>query len=127
MFEKDGFNYTYRPGEFILYLKDEFYAIFIQTKTDDIGKELNEILDDEVIFSVDNYSHYIDNKDKITNIEKSDKLKKEEKKTKKTENLDENNETNNTNDSLVIEEDTKENLSNLDRLKKIFKEELIIK
>lgn len=127
MFEKDGFNYTYRPGEFILYLKDEFYAIFIQTKTDDIGKELNEILDDEVIFSVDNYSHYIDNKDKITNIEKSDKLKKEEKKTKKTENLDENNETNNTNDSLVIEEDTKENLYNLDRLKKIFKEELIIK
>lgn len=127
MFEKDGFNYTYRPGEFILYLKDEFYAIFIQTKTDDIGKELNEILDDEVIFSVDNYSHFIDNKDKITNIEKSDKLKKEEKKTKKTENLDENNETNNTNDSLVMEEDTKENLSNLDRLKKIFKEELIIK
>ena len=127
MFEKDGFNYIYRPGEFVLYLKDEFYAIFIQTKTDDIGKELNEILDDEVIFSVDNYSHYIDNKDKITNIEKSDKLKKEEKKTKKTENLDENNETNNTNDSLVIEEDTKENLSNLDRLKKIFKEELIIK
>lgn len=124
MFEKDGFNYIYRPGEFILYLKDEFYAIFIQTKTDDIRKELNEILEDEVIFSVDNYSKFIDNN---TNIEKYDKLKKEEKKTKKTENLDENNEINNTNDSLVMEEDTKENLSNLDRLKKIFKEELIVK
>lgn len=132
MFEKDGFNYIYRPGEFVLYLKDEFYAIFIQTKTDDIGKEINDILDDEVIFSVDNYSHFIDNKDNNTNIEKSDKLEIEEKKTKKSQKLDENNETrnteiNNTNDSLVKEEDTKENLSNLDRLKKIFKEELIVK
>src|SRR5699024_10309286 len=43
MFEKDGFNYSYRPGEFVLYLKDDFYGIFIQTKTDDIVKELNEI------------------------------------------------------------------------------------
>lgn len=127
MFEKDGFNYIYRPGKFVLYLKDEFYAIFIQTKTDDIGNELNEILDDEVIFSVDNYSNFIDNRDNSINIEKSDKLEKEEKKTKKSVKLDENKGANNTKDSLVKEEDTKENLSNLDRLKEIFKEELIVK
>lgn len=124
MFEKDGFNYIYRPGEFVLYLKDEFYAIFIQTKTDDIGKEINDILDDEVIFSVDNYSHFKDNN---INIEKSDKIEIEEKKTKKSEKLDENNETDNANNTLVKKEDTKKNLSNLDRLKKIFKEELIVK
>lgn len=83
MFEKDGFNYIYRPGEFVLYLKDEFYGIFIQTKTDDISKELNEILDDEVVFSVDNYSNFIEKKDSNSDREKSDKLEKEEKKPKK--------------------------------------------
>ena len=126
MFEKDGFNYIYRPGEFVLYLKDEFYGIFIQTKTDDIRKELNEILDDEVVFSVDNYSNFIENNDSNLDSEKSDKLEKEEKKTKKIEKLDDN-KTNSENKSLVKEEDTKKNQSNLDRLKKIFKEELIVK
>lgn len=126
MFEKDGFNYIYRPGEFVLYLKDEFYGIFIQTKTDDIRKELNEILDDEVVFSVDNYSNFIEKKDSNSDREKSDKLEKEEKKTKKIEKLDDNN-NNNENKSLANEEDTNKNQSNLDRLKKIFKEELIVK
>lgn len=127
MFEKDGFNYIYRPGEFVLYLKDEFYGIFIQTKTDDISKELNEILDDEVVFSVDNYSNFIDNKDSNLDSEKSDKLEKEEKKTKKIKKLDDNNKTNSENKSLAKEEDTNKSQSNLDRLKKIFKEELIVK
>lgn len=127
MFEKDGFNYTYRPGEFILYLKDEFYGIFIQTKTDDIGKELNDILDDEVSFSVDNYSKFTENKDGSLDIKKYEKLEKEEKKTKKLEKLDENDKTDNIDESLVKEEDTKKNQSNLDRLKEIFKEELIVK
>ncbi|WP_105300413.1 DNA polymerase III subunit gamma/tau [Anaerococcus marasmi] len=127
MFEKDGFNYIYRPGEFVLYLKDEFYGIFIQTKTDDISKELNEILDDEVVFSVDNYSNFIEKKDSNSDREKSDKLEKEEKKTKKIEKLDDNNKTNSEKKSLAKEEDTKKNQSNLDRLKKIFKEELIVK
>lgn len=127
MFEKDGFNYIYRPGEFVLYLKDEFYGIFIQTKTDDIRKELNEILDDEVVFSVDNYSNFIENKDSNSDSEKSDKLEKEEKKTKKIEKLDDNNKTNSEKKSLAKEEDTKKNQSNIDRLKKIFKEELIVK
>ncbi len=127
MFEKDGFNYIYRPGEFVLYLKDEFYGIFIQTKTDDIRKELNEILDDEVVFSVDNYSNFIEKKDSNSDREKSDKLEKEEKKTKKIEKLDDNNKNNNENKSLANEEDTNKNQSNLDRLKKIFKEELIVK
>lgn len=127
MFEKDGFNYTYRPGEFVLYLKDEFYGIFIQTKTDDIVKELNAILDDEVSFSVDNYSNFSKNKKSDTSIEKSDKSEEVEKKTKDYEKLDENDKTDNINESLAKEEDTKENLSNLDRLKEIFKEELIVK
>ena len=126
MFEKDGFNYSYRPGEFVLYLKDDFYGIFIQTKTDVIVKELNEILEDEVIFSVDNYSKFTENKVGNTEIEKSGNYEKEEKKTKKSEKLDENND-DIINKSLVNKEDAKKNLSNLDRLKEIFKEELIIK
>ena len=126
MFEKDGFNYSYRPGEFVLYLKDDFYGIFIQTKTDVIAKELNEILEDEVIFSVDNYSKFTENKVGNTEIEKSGNFEKEEKKTKKSEKLDENND-DIINKSLVNKEDAKKNLSNLDRLKEIFKEELIIK
>lgn len=127
MFEKDGFNYSYRPGEFVLYLKDDFYGIFIQTKTDDIVKELNEILEDEVIFSVDNYSKFTENKVENTEIEKSENYKKEEKKTKKSEKLDEINDDSNINQSLVNKEDVNKNLSNIDRLKEIFKEELIIK
>lgn len=126
MFEKDGFNYSYRPGEFVLYLKDDFYGIFIQTKTDVIVKELNEILEDEVIFSVDNYSKFTENKVANTEIEKSENYEKEEKKTKNSEKLDENND-DIINKSLVNIEDAKKNLSNLDRLKEIFKEELIIK
>ncbi|MCI5972837.1 MAG: DNA polymerase III subunit gamma/tau [Anaerococcus sp.] len=127
MFEKDGFNYSYRPGEFVLYLKDDFYGIFIQTKTDDIVKELNEILKDEVIFSVDNYSKFTENKVENTEIEKSENYEKEEKKTKKSEKLDEINDDSNINQSLVNKEDVNKNLSNIDRLKEIFKEELIIK
>lgn len=127
MFEKDGFNYSYRPGEFVLYLKDDFYGIFIQTKTDDIVKELNEILEDEVIFSVDNYSKFTENKVENTEIEKSENYEKEEKKTKKSEKLDEINDDSNINQSLVNKEDVNKNLSNIDRLKEIFKEELIIK
>lgn len=127
MFKKDGFNYSYRPGEFVLYLKDDFYGIFIQTKTDDIVKELNEILKDEVIFSVDNYSKFTENKVENTEIEKSENYEKEEKKTKKSEKLDEINDDSNINQSLVNKEDVNKNLSNIDRLKEIFKEELIIK
>lgn len=127
MFEKDGFNYSYRPGEFVLYLKDDFYGIFIQTKTDDIVKELNEILEDEVNFSVDNYSKFTENKVENTEIEKSENYEKEEKKTKKSEKLDEINDDSNINQSLVNKEDVNKNLSNIDRLKEIFKEELIIK
>lgn len=127
MFEKDGFNYSYRPGEFVLYLKDDFYGIFIQTKTDDIVKELNEILEDEVIFSVDNYSKFTENKVENTEIEKSENYEKDEKKTKKSEKLDEINDDSNINQSLVNKEDVNKNLSNIDRLKEIFKEELIIK
>ena len=58
MFESDGFHYTYTPGEFTLYLKDGFYGIFIQTKTEEIGKALGKIFDREIVFILEDYSKF---------------------------------------------------------------------
>ena len=55
MFDSDGFYYTYKPGEFVLYLKDDFYGIFVQTKTEEIGKSLGEIFSREISFSLGDY------------------------------------------------------------------------
>lgn len=55
MFDSDGFYYTYKPGEFVLYLKDDFYGIFVQTKTEEISKSLGEIFSREISFSLGDY------------------------------------------------------------------------
>ena len=117
MFESDGFNYIYKKGNFTLYLKDDFYGIFIQTKTEDIRSQLNEILDEDLVFSIDNYS----------NIEKN-----KEKKTSSLANDNKNNKdievrANDLENKINQKKETNEEPSNIDRLKEIFKEELIIK
>lgn len=117
MFESDGFNYTYKKGNFTLYLKDDFYGIFIQTKTEDIRSQLNEILDEDLVFSIDDYSNIGKNKEK-----KTSSLANDHKNNKDIE-VSANDLENKTNKK----KETKKEPSNIDRLKEIFKEELIIK
>lgn len=117
MFESDGFNYTYKKGNFTLYLKDDFYGIFIQTKTEDIRSQLNEILDEDLVFSIDNYSNIEKNKEK-----KTSSLANDHKNNKDIE-VRANDLENKTNHK----KETNREPSNIDRLKEIFKEELIIK
>lgn len=117
MFESDGFNYIYKKGSFTLYLKDDFYGIFIQTKTDDIRIKLNEILDENLVFSIDEYSNMGKNKEK-----KTDNVDIEIKNNTDAKALD-----NNLEISNEVNKESKKEPSNIDRLKEIFKEELIIK
>lgn len=117
MFESDGFNYTYKKGNFTLYLKDDFYGIFIQTKTEDIRSQLNEILDEDLVFSIDNYSNIEKNKEK-----KTSSLANDHKNNKDIEVR-----ANDLENKINQKKETNEEPSNIDRLKEIFKEELIIK
>lgn len=52
LFNDEGFNYLYDGKNFTLIIKDEFYRIFIETKTDDIGQNLSFILKNDVSFSL---------------------------------------------------------------------------
>lgn len=117
MFESDGFNYIYKKGNFTLYLKDDFYGIFIQTKTEDIRSRLNEILDEDLVFSIDNYSNIEKNKEK-----KTSSLANDHKNNKDIEVR-----ANDLENKINQKKETNEEPSNIDRLKEIFKEELIIK
>ena len=117
MFESDGFNYIYKKGNFTLYLKDDFYGIFIQTKTEDIRSQLNEILDEDLVFSIDNYSNIEKNKEK-----KTSSLANDHKNNKDIEVR-----ANDLENKINQKKETNEEPSNIDRLKEIFKEELIIK
>ncbi|WP_276880618.1 DNA polymerase III subunit gamma/tau [Anaerococcus tetradius] len=117
MFESDGFNYTYKKGNFTLYLKDDFYGIFIQTKTEDIRSQLNEILDEDLVFSIDNYSNIEKNKEK-----KTSSLANDHKNNKDIEVR-----ANDLENKINHKKETNREPSNIDRLKEIFKEELIIK
>lgn len=117
MFESDGFNYIYKKGNFTLYLKDDFYGIFIQTKTEDIRSQLNEILDEDLVFSIDNYSNIEKNKEK-----KTSSLANDHKNNKDIEVR-----ANDLENKINHKKETNKEPSNIDRLKEIFKEELIIK
>ncbi len=52
LFNDEGFNYSYDGNNFTLIIKDEFYRIFIETKTDEIGQNLTYILKNETNFSL---------------------------------------------------------------------------
>ena len=100
-----------------MYLKDDFYGIFIQTKTEDIRSQLNEILDEDLVFSIDNYSNIEKNKEK-----KTSSLANDHKNNKDIEVR-----ANDLENKINHKKETNKEPSNIDRLKEIFKEELIIK
>ena len=52
LFKDEGFNFNYIGEDFTLIIKDEFYRIFIETKIDEIGENLSEILKKNVNFSL---------------------------------------------------------------------------
>ncbi|MDO5047706.1 MAG: DNA polymerase III subunit gamma/tau [Anaerococcus sp.] len=105
MFEKEGFNYTCDNSTFTIYLKDEFYKIFIQTKIDEIKEYLEKIIGKPIDFRIDEYQ----------NLQK--KTLKTKNKAKVTE--DENNLQNQDQSSINTEE-------NIKKLEDIFDEMLII-
>ncbi|WP_297791350.1 DNA polymerase III subunit gamma/tau [uncultured Anaerococcus sp.] len=124
MFESDGFYYIYTPGEFTLYLKDGFYGIFIQTKTEEIGKALGKIFDREIVFSLEDYSKF-DGEYQKKNLELSSDNKYVKEIPEKEEIL--------TDSVTKVEEVTEDEATSIDfgssllRLKEIFGAELIVK
>ena len=52
LFNEEGFNYEYDGNTFTLFISDEFYRIFIETKTEEIGKNISYILKNETNFNL---------------------------------------------------------------------------
>lgn len=141
MFDSDGFYYTYIPGEFVLYLKDDFYGIFVQTKTEEIGKSLADIFSREISFSLGDYRELEKSSQKKTlDLENESKPSTEVENIEDTLELEEKSVSTNLNDRNLVDENennikekNNENSSNIDKnaeiykLKEIFGEELIIK
>ncbi|MDU3211230.1 DNA polymerase III subunit gamma/tau [Anaerococcus sp.] len=72
LFAEEGFNYRIINKDFIIYVKDEFYKIFIETKLGNIENNLRSIL--RV-----NYNLYVDSYDNIdNNIDKDETIKEAE-------------------------------------------------
>ena len=82
LFADEGFNYRIDNNKFTLYIKEDFYNFFIESKIDDIEVNLKEILKADYKFAIDSYDN-IDNN--ISNVENK---KKEEVEIKKEENKD---------------------------------------
>lgn len=141
MFDSDGFYYTYIPGEFVLYLKDDFYGIFVQTKTEEIGKSLADIFSREISFSLGDYRELEKSSQKKTlDLENESKPSTEVENIEDTLELEEKSVSTNLNDRNLVDENennikekNNEDSSNIDKnaeiykLKEIFGEELIIK
>ena len=140
MFDSDGFYYTYKPGEFVLYLKDDFYGIFVQTKTEEIGKSLGEIFSRDISFSLGDYKELEKSSQK-----KTSDLENESQPSTKVENVEDMSEIEEKLDSIrfddgnIVDENESKNkeeneeTSNIEKiaeiykLKEIFGEDLIIK
>lgn len=139
MFDSDGFYYTYKPGEFILYLKDDFYGIFVQTKTEEISKSLGEIFSREISFSLGDYKDLGKSSQKKTSeLESESQTSTEVENIKDTLDVEEKSVSINSSDEDVVDEskniikndgDTSniEKNAEIYKLKEIFGEELIIK
>lgn len=139
MFDSDGFYYTYKPGEFILYLKDDFYGIFVQTKTEEIGKSLGEIFSREISFSLGDYKDLEKSSQKKTSeLESESQTSTEVENIEDTLDLEEKSVSINSSDEDIVDEskniikndgDTSniEKNAEIYKLKEIFGEELIIK
>ena len=139
MFDSDGFYYTYKPGEFILYLKDDFYGIFVQTKTEEIGKSLGEIFSREISFSLGDYKDLEKSSQKKTSeLESESQTSTEVENIEDTLDVEEKSVSINSSDEDIVDEsknvikndgDTSniEQNAEIYKLKEIFGEELIIK
>ena len=139
MFDSDGFYYTYKPGEFILYLKDDFYGIFVQTKTEEIGKSLGEIFSREISFSLGDYKDLEKSSQKKTSeLESESQISTEVENIEDTLDIEEKSVSINSSDEDIVDEskniikndgDTSniEQNAEIYKLKEIFGEELIIK
>ena len=138
MFDSDGFYYTYKPGDFVLYLKDDFYGIFVQTKTEEIGKSLGEIFSREISFSLGDYKELEKSSQK-----KTSDLENESQPSTKVENIEDTSDIEEKSDSInsseenIVDESNKVKIdsdtSNIEKnaevykLKEKFGEDLIIK
>ncbi len=139
MFDSDGFYYTYKPGEFVLYLKDDFYGIFVQTKTEEIGKSLGEIFSREISFGLGDYKDLEKSSQKKTfELESESQTSTEVENIKDTLDVEERSVSINSSDEDIVDEsknivkndgDTPniEKNAEIYKLKEIFGEELIIK
>lgn len=139
MFDSDGFYYTYKPGEFVLYLKDDFYGIFVQTKTEEIGKSLGEIFSREISFSLGDYKELEKSSQKKTSDLKNESQPSIEVEIiEDTSDVEEKLDFINSSDEKIVDEsnnkvkidgDTSniEKNSEIYKLKEIFGEDLIIK
>ena len=72
LFAEEGFNYKVTDKDFILYIEDEFYKIFIETKLGDIENNLRNILKTNYNLYVDSYENMNNNIDKDQKIEKKE-------------------------------------------------------
>ncbi len=83
LFSEEGFNYKISNDKFVVYIKDDFYKIFIETKLGDIEQNLRNILKrdyDVYVDSYENMNHNIDRQEKKTvednpDTDNSDKLR----------------------------------------------------
>lgn len=81
LFNDEGFNYTYDGNTFKLFIEDEFYRIFIETKIDEIGKNLSYILKKDTKFElmtgqVQNYNSEQNTSEEKVDNENNDTIKK---------------------------------------------------
>lgn len=74
LFADEGFNYNINQNNFIFYIKDDFYKIFIETKISEIEANLKEILTSDYSFTIDSFDNM------NNNISKTE-IQEEEKKT----------------------------------------------
>lgn len=74
LFADEGFNYNINQNNFIFYIKDDFYKIFIETKINEIEANLKEILAADYSFTIDSFDNM------NNNISKTE-IQEEEKKT----------------------------------------------
>lgn len=81
LFADEGFNYRIDNNKFTLYIKEDFYNFFIESKIDDIEVNLKEILKADYKFAIDSYDNMNNNISNVENKKKEEvEIKKEEKK-----------------------------------------------
>lgn len=75
LFADEGFNYRINENIFTLYIKEDFYVLFIESKIDGINANLKEMLKADYEFAIDSYENMNNN---ISNAPKQKKEKNEQ-------------------------------------------------